>query len=68
MQMEDQRAEDGEDALAVGVGDADPEDRLPDLGVDDAFLELRKVAISPLRFAVGLAVASHGHRQRAYTL
>src|ERR1041385_159905 len=39
MQVENQGAEDGEDAVAVGVGDADAEDRLPDLRCDDVFLQ-----------------------------
>ena len=36
MQMKNERSEDGQDAFAIGVGDSDPEDGLPDLRVDDA--------------------------------
>src|SRR5438132_1340296 len=48
MQMKNERAENGEDALSVGVRDAHPEHRFPDLGVDDAFLDCSYVHVLTL--------------------
>src|SRR5215467_13691683 len=40
MEMQHDVAEHREDALAIGVRDADPEDRLPELARDDLLLNL----------------------------
>src|SRR4029079_4719537 len=48
VEMEDQRTEDGENALAVRVGGADTEHRLPDLRIDDAVLKRAKISHSLL--------------------
>ena len=43
MQVKDERAQNGQDPLAIRVGDAHPEDGFPDLGIDDAVLQCSQV-------------------------